>query len=357
MYSTYEPFHKEQEEGEAMKVSVHIRKQLAVFPLQVDFDIEDETFALLGASGCGKSMTLKCIAGIETPDEGIITINERVVFDSNRKINLPIQERKIGFVFQNYALFPNMSVEENIACGIRDKHHRKEMTEMILKQYDLETIRSQRPSHLSGGQMQRTAFARTMASQPELLLLDEPFSALDKTMRNKMMQDLLELLPSYQGLMIYVSHDNEEVYQVSETMGILDQGRLVELGHKDQLFIHPTSIAGAIQAGIENISRIHRISDHEVEALDWGITLTLCKTILEDCTHIGISSAAIIGSQEAHKNCFPYDVLRELYRLHQTDLYIQIQGRKQSTPLVCGKNALKGSRYVYMPEEALLFLS
>ena len=180
------------EEGRKMKLSIHIKKQLRSFLLQVDLDCEDGVFALLGPSGCGKSMTLKCIAGIETPDEGYIAINDVVVFDSKRHINVPIQKRHCGFMFQNYALFPNMTVKENIACAVQDKTIRKQKTEQIMKTYDLMELADVYPSHLSGGQAQRCAFARTMASNPQILLLDEPF-AMDKYIKKKLSYELQHL--------------------------------------------------------------------------------------------------------------------------------------------------------------------
>lgn len=337
-----------------MKLSVHIRKQLADFCLDVDFAIENETLALLGQSGCGKSMTLKCIAGIETPDEGRITINERVVFDSEHNINLPIQERKIGFVFQNYALFPNMSVEENIACGVRDKKQRKEQTETILKTYDLLSIRHQRPSTLSGGQQQRTAFARTMASKPELLLLDEPFSALDRTLKNKMLYDLEELLETYRGLVVYVSHDTEEVYQLADTIGILHEGKLKESGHKKQLFHHPTTMHGARAAGIENITSIQRVSDHEVYAKEWDLYIQTTNTIPQTCMYIGIPTHAIQGCAQCGKTCFPYEILREIDHLHHQKVIIKGKGKGT---LIAYQHQLRDQPYACIREEELHFLS
>lgn len=161
-----------------MALQVKITKKLANFTLDVDFSVEQEIFALLGASGCGKSMTLKCIAGIEQPDEGVIVLNGRTLFDSARKINLPPQKRQIGYMFQDYALFPNMTVLQNVMAGMGRRPSREQAQE-YLRQFHIEELEQQYPTRLSGGQKQRVAMARMLAARPEVILLDEPFSALD----------------------------------------------------------------------------------------------------------------------------------------------------------------------------------
>ena len=145
-----------------MSLYVDIEKRLGGFHLRVRFQTENEATALLGASGCGKSMTLKCIAGIVTPDRGRIVLNDRILFDSDKKINLPPQQRKLGYLFQNYALFPNMTVEKNILCGIRsrDKREKAAVLEDALRRFRLEGLEKRYPAQLSGGQQQRVALAR-----------------------------------------------------------------------------------------------------------------------------------------------------------------------------------------------------
>lgn len=167
-----------------MKLDVQIKKILRDFVLNVEFSVRDEVFTLLGASGCGKSMTLKMIAGIETPDAGRIILNGRTLFDSAKKINLPPQARRVGYLFQNYALFPNMTVSENIlfaAVGTRDEKILR--LKENLTRFELDGLEKSYPHELSGGQAQRVAFARVLASHAEILLLDEPFSALDSHLK------------------------------------------------------------------------------------------------------------------------------------------------------------------------------
>ncbi|MDO4294938.1 MAG: ATP-binding cassette domain-containing protein, partial [bacterium] len=184
-----------------MGLSIHITKHLKGFSLQVDLETESLITGLLGASGCGKSMTLRCIAGIERPDEGEIILNGKTLFDSKKHIHLPPQEREVGYLFQNYALFPNMSVEQNILAGLcreKDRLKKKETVELLLQDFSLLPHRRKKPQELSGGQAQRTALARILASKPQLLLLDEPFSALDSYLRDQLQVQMRETLHHFQ---------------------------------------------------------------------------------------------------------------------------------------------------------------
>ena len=163
-----------------MAIHVEIEKSFKGFSLKTAFDSKSSATGILGASGSGKSMTLRCIAGIEKPDKGKIIINGRTVFDSEKKINLKPQERRIGYLFQNYALFPTMTVKDNIKCGFRgEKGTQDAKVADFVKRYHLDGLENRYPSQLSGGQQQRVALARMMIGEPEAILLDEPFSALD----------------------------------------------------------------------------------------------------------------------------------------------------------------------------------
>ena len=186
-----------------MSLRAEIHKKLGAFSLDISLETQGGVLGLLGASGCGKSMTLKCIAGIEKPDSGYIALDGTVLFDSKRGINLAPQQRKVGYLFQNYALFPHMTVRQNILCGLKWEK-RREIREQkyrdILKLLQLEELQKHRPHQLSGGQAQRTALARMLVNEPHLLLLDEPFSALDSHLREKLQMELRELLKRGNGL-------------------------------------------------------------------------------------------------------------------------------------------------------------
>ena len=176
-------------------LQVTIKKKLGNFLLDVDFCMDGGVFAILGASGCGKSMTLKCIAGIERPDEGRIVLNDRVLFDSKKKINLPPQKRKVGYMFQDYALFPNLTAYENIVYGLRNKPgiSTEQDVQDFIHLLGLEEHLNKRISQLSGGQKQRVALARTMVMKPKILLLDEPLSALDGVIKESIKSKIKEI--------------------------------------------------------------------------------------------------------------------------------------------------------------------
>ena len=187
-------------------LEVQIYKKLAEFDLDVSFQVNDNILGLMGASGSGKSMTLKCIAGIETPDQGRIVLNDRVLFDSEKKINVPIQKRNVGYMFQSYALFPNMNVYENISVGLRARKVKDVdiVAQKVMKQFQISELASRYSKQLSGGQRQRVALARLMAYEPDVLLLDEPSSALDVHSEKMINQALRELMKD--KVVIMVSH-------------------------------------------------------------------------------------------------------------------------------------------------------
>ena len=219
-------------------------------------------------------MTLKSIAGIETPDEGRIEVEGRTLFDRESKVNLKPQKRNVGYLFQNYALFPTMSVEKNIAAGLKGSRQENDrrVREMIGK-FQLEGLEKRLPGQLSGGQQQRVALARIMAYEPDVILLDEPFSALDMYLKDQLQQELIRMLEDYEGTVIMVSHNRDEVYRFSEELLIIDQGHIAASGETKELFQNPVSKEAARLTGCKNFSRVRRIDGHTLDAQDWGITL------------------------------------------------------------------------------------
>lgn len=278
-----------------MALSVHIRKKLKDFHLDVHFESDSGCLGLLGSSGCGKSMTLKCIAGIETPDEGRIVLNDKVLFDSAGKINLPPQKRKVGYLFQSYALFPNMTVRENVEAGLSgsgekfaSKEEKDRFIRNLLEQFHVGELADAYPSKMSGGQQQRTALARIVASSPDILLLDEPFSALDSYLREQLLQEMKGFLQSYRKDVVMVSHNRDEVYQMCDQMAVMGQGTIEISGETGALFANPVTTGAARLTGCKNISAIKLLDAHTFYAIDWNMKFHLQEEIPVGITHVGI---------------------------------------------------------------------
>ena len=258
-----------------MALSVDIEKTLGDFHLRVKFEAENRVLALLGASGCGKSMTLKCIAGIERPDRGVITLDGTTLFDSGRGVNLPPQRRRVGYLFQQYALFLNMTVEQNIAVGVRDRRRAREETAEAIAAMRLEGLERKRPHQLSGGQQQRAALARILVNRPEVLLLDEPFSALDSHLRFQLEQELRGAIRRFGKTVLLVSHNRDEVFRLSDEVAIMHDGRIETTGEKKAVFADPKTRNGAILTGCKNVSPIQATGERRARAVDWGVELAL----------------------------------------------------------------------------------
>ena len=222
-----------------MSLQAAIKKRFSGFSLDVSLNTDGGVMGILGASGSGKSMTLKCIAGIETPDEGRIVLNGRVLFDSEKRINLPPQKRKIGYLFQNYALFPNMTVETNIAAGLSgSKEEKQEAAARMIRLFKLEGLEKRYPSQLSGGQQQRVAIARALALHPDILCFDEPTSALDPELTGEVLRVLRDLADR-KTTMIIVTHEMAFARDVADRIMFMDGGVVVEEGPARQLIEHP----------------------------------------------------------------------------------------------------------------------
>lgn len=271
-------------------LSVMIKKQLGSFRLDVSFDAGEETMALLGVSGCGKSLALRCIAGIDQPDEGRIILNGRVLFDSSQHVNLTPQQRRVGYLFQNGALFPNMTVAENIAFGVhlKDKRQRAEAVSCQIGAMQLRSLEHRRPNQLSGGQQQRVALARILASEPELLLLDEPFSALDEHLRGQLELDLAETLSRFGRTTLLVTHSRGEVRRLADSVCVIEKGRSEPRQSVRQLFEAPATLASSRLAGCQNFSRLRHLGGCSIEALDWGVELTATCEVPPQVVWLGI---------------------------------------------------------------------
>lgn len=275
-----------------MSLSVDIHKELGAFSLDVTFSVDDEheMLALLGPSGCGKSLTLKCVAGVLTPDTGRIVLNDRVLFDSSTGVNLPPQQRRVGYLFQQYALFPTMTVEQNIAAGVLGAS-RAERAHRVAEQvriFQLEGLECLRPAQLSGGQQQRVALARIMVGEPELIMLDEPFSALDGYLRWELEMELTDTLRRFPGGALFVSHNRDEVYRMCDSVCVISHGQSQPKLAMEELFSAPWTLAAALISGCKNVSRVRVVAPGHLFCDDWGVGLACAQPLPEGLTHAGL---------------------------------------------------------------------
>ena len=316
-----------------MSIFVDIEKKLGSFFLKVKFEAGNETLALLGASGCGKSMTLKCIAGIEKPDKGRIVLDGITLFDSQKKINLSPQDRHVGLMFQHYALFPNMTVLQNIRAGAKreqNKEARKRNLQQIMERFGLAELAEHYPHQLSGGQQQRVALARILVSDPHILLLDEPFSALDSHLRFRLEQEVRNVIRGFGKTVLLVSHDRDEVYRMADRIAMMNHGIVEVCGEKNAVFAAPVTQTAAILTGCKNISAIERIGQNRIYATDWGVELSV-KGIAENTRYVGIRMHDVcLGSGE---NEALYTVTEVIENPFSMTVMLRPMGSKTTVPI------------------------
>lgn len=283
-----------------MSLQVDLEKKLGDFTLRVRFSAGDEVLSLFGASGCGKSLTLRCIAGMERPDRGRIVLDGTTLFDSEQRVNLPPQQRRAGLLFQSYALFPHMTVLQNVRAGAHREKNRAAREALVweaLDSFGLRALANRRPAQLSGGEQQRVALARLLVSKPQLLLLDEPFSALDSHLRFQLEQDLRRTMQRFGRTVLFVSHDRDEVYRLSDRVAVMRRGCLEALGTPQELFQSPPTKTAAMLMGCRNFSRLERLDARHVRATDWGLTLE--ASCPEDAAWIGLRNPAPAGGRNS----------------------------------------------------------
>lgn len=316
------------EDSASKGLFLNIEKRLPNFHLQIAFNTDDQPLGLLGGSGAGKSMILRCLAGIETPTQGQIILNNRVLFDSENKIDIPIYQRRIGFLFQNYALFPHLTVAQNIAFGIPKYIDTKTEVEKQLIAMKLQGFGNRYPHQLSGGQQQRVALARALASNPEALLLDEPFSALDTHLRSQLEQQVTEILADYSGVTLFVTHNMEEAYRLCPNLLVLEQGKAAHYGSKYEIFQHPASVNVAQITGCKNFSRANILSHQktqEIEATDWGCNLQVGENIPAELSYVGIRAHHLIFTKDPQQvNTFPCYLVRTSETPHRMTVFLKL---------------------------------
>lgn len=300
-----------------MSLSVSIKKHFPAFTLDVNIEAGNETLGWLGESGCGKSLTMRCIAGIETPDEGKIVVNGKTFFEREAgkrpTVNLSPQERKTALLFQNYMLFPNLTVAENVAAGIDRKLPKEERETQVnaeLKRFGLDGFDKRYPSQLSGGQQQRVALARMLAAKPDILMLDEPFSALDAHLKGALEQNLAGLFETFHGTILYVSHDIDEALRFCDRIAVIEKGHVMEVSTGNNLVNNPQSAASIKLSGCKNATPARRINDHRVFLPAWGIEVETDKPVQENLTCMGVRAFFLEQAKEPGRNTYRVRVVR-----------------------------------------------
>ncbi len=300
-----------------MSLSVSIKKSFPAFTLDVDIEAGNETIGWLGESGCGKSLTMRCIAGIETPDEGKIVVNGKTFFEREAgkrpTVNLSPQERKTALLFQNYMLFPNLTVAENVAAGIDRKLPKEERNAQVdaeLKRFGLDGFGKRYPSQLSGGQQQRVALARMLAAKPDILMLDEPFSALDAHLKGVLEQNLAGLFETFHGTILYVSHDIDEALRFCDRIAVIEKGHVMEVSTGNNLVNNPQSAASIRLSGCKNTTPAHQVDVHRIFLPAWGIEVETDKPAPENLTYMGVRAFFLERAEEPGRNTYRVRVVR-----------------------------------------------
>jgi ABC-type sulfate/molybdate transport systems ATPase subunit len=329
-----------------MSLEVQIEKKLLDFTLEVSFRAEAEPLSILGASGAGKTMLLRCIAGLERPDRGRINLNDRVFFDSESHVNISARQRRVGLLFQNYAIFPHRTVAENIGFGLKalPRDERSKQVAESIRRTHLAGLEDRYSRTLSGGEQQRVALARALAIEPEALLLDEPLSALDTHLRSRVEIQLQETFAAYRRPTLLVTHNMEEAYRLGARLLVLSRGRVVASGAKERIFQRPPSVEVARLTGCKNVSRARTISDHNVEALDWGCTLHVAQPSVQ----ITAQANGFVGIRAHHiefveangtppgtsseENIFPCWLVRSSETPFRVTLFLSLQENFSQSP-------------------------
>ncbi|WP_297425368.1 sulfate/molybdate ABC transporter ATP-binding protein [Clostridium sp.] len=309
-----------------MSLYINIENHLPSFDLNVNFEHKTGILGFLGASGSGKSMTLRCLSGLVAPTKGKIILNDSILFDSEKRINLSPQKRKTGYLFQNYALFPNMNITENILIGVSNLTNEKKIS--LCKEYierlGLSGLEKRYPWQLSGGQQQRVALARALITSPDILLLDEPFSALDQHLRSNLEKELMSILKDYNGNVIFVTHDIAEAYRVCDNIIVFENGVSLRNREKKDLFRRPTTLSEATLTGCKNISKAKKTGKYTIYAENWGNEYTVNDEIPDSIQYLCIRAHNIeICSNNQKSNTFPYIIDNIIENPFEFTLYMK----------------------------------
>ncbi|HAH62738.1 MAG TPA: ABC transporter [Treponema sp.] len=351
-----------------MSIEIAVRKKLHNFDLDVSFTAENEYLGLLGASGCGKSMTLKCIAGIEKPDSGYIRINGRTVFDSEKKINIKPGERKCGFLFQNYALFPTMTIAQNIELVLHrlPAAQRKEKTTAVLSRFGIAEFAGRKCTELSGGQQQRAALARIMVNNPEIIMLDEPFSALDSFVKQQTETNLINMMEGFNRTVLFVSHDRDEIYRICDNIAVISDGTICRKGTCRDVFVDPQTVAAARLTGCKNIAGYKRTGQRSIFVADWNIEMQTAADVPYEKGYVGIRAHYMHKSDCTDLiNCYVFTVKQRLKSPFSISAYISSPGSPVpidweiavNNGTITSDTPFNAEEKICIPPESIMFLT
>jgi molybdate transport system permease protein len=314
-------------------LELQIEKELPEFTLDAAFRADDDApLAILGPSGAGKTMLLRCIAGLERPDRGRIALDGHVVFDSAQKIDVPARSRRIGLLFQHFALFPHRTVGENLSFGLRHlpAGERESRIAQVTRQTHIAGLEHRYPRELSGGEQQRVALARALAIDPEALMLDEPLSSLDTHLRSQIESQLQQTFSEYRRPSLLVTHSMEEAYRLCRRLVVLSRGRVAALGDMEEIFRRPPNAGVARLTGCKNISRVRPLANGSVEAIDWGCRLRIADAAVGVHAYAGIRAHHIDfvespAAGTAGENVFPCWLVRSSETPFRITLFLTLR--------------------------------
>ena len=321
-------------------LEVKIKKKFIGFNLDVEFSAKKEILTVLGPSGSGKTMTLKCIAGLVRPDEGFIRLNGRELYDSKKHINIPPRQRKVGFVFQNYALFPHMTVNDNIGFGLNDRtrEETKNAINILLEKMHIRDLGHRYPAQLSSGQQQRVAIARTLFHDPEILLLDEPFSALDTHRKEGLELELINLQKTYEGDMVFVTHDVAQGYKLGSRIAVFESGSIVQCDAKQKVIVSPVNRTVARLIGVKNLIEgniIRKDTENtwvEIPGLNQPVRVFSpgdSRFIINQHVTIGVRPEYILPVSNSGENVLSTVITNIVEGVSGTDCYIKVSNSRK----------------------------
>lgn len=296
-------------------------------------------------------------------------VQVQILIDGQDVTHMPVEKRNIGMVFQSYALFPTMTVYENLAFGLKVK--KLSAAEIDKKVKDVAKVieikeeqLTRNVSELSGGQQQRVALARMMIGEPEAILLDEPFSALDGYLKDVLQKDMQEFLKQYQGDMLMVTHSRDEAFRFCNELMLLKDGKTLIFGDTRKLFEQPQLLEAARLTGCKNSSRIERMGEYQVFALDWGISLRTEQKVELDMTHIAIRGHWIRPSEKAGENCLVFEAAEYVETTFEHQYLVKSPGMEDGAVLwwmrpkksFTDEHDKNLPKYLYLPPEHLMLL-